>query len=93
MTMAPMEESGGREAGPPSSTAHSGPDAIRIVRLPEEIVRALELRMKGSSFESVDQLVAFILGRLLDHAPGDTAFSEEDERLLKERLRSLGYID
>ncbi len=67
--------------------------SVRTVRLPEEVVRALEVRMKGSSFESVDQLIAFILGRLVDHAPGETAFSEEDERLLKDRLRSLGYID
>jgi hypothetical protein len=75
----------------PSGAGTHGP--IRTVRLPEEVVRALEVRMKGSSFESVDVLIAFILGRLVDHAPGDTAFSEEDERLLKDRLRSLGYID
>jgi len=69
------------------------PAGLRTVRLPEEVVRALELRMKGSSFESVDVLIAFILGRLVDHAPGDSAFTEEDERILKDRLRSLGYID
>jgi hypothetical protein len=69
------------------------PGGVRAVRLPEEVVRALEERMKGSSFHSVDELIAFILGRLVDHAPGDTVFSEDDERELKERLRSLGYID
>jgi hypothetical protein len=76
---------------PPAGSAASGP--TRTVRLPEEVVQALERRMKGSSFESVDALIAFILGRLVDHAPGETAFSEEDERLLRDRLRSLGYID
>ena len=66
--------------------------STRPVHLPADVVRGLEERMKGSSFESVDAFVAFVLARLLE-APGPGAFSEEDERLLKERLRSLGYID
>jgi len=32
------------------------------------------------------------MARLLE-APGEIPFSEDDERRLKERLRSLGYID
>jgi len=73
----------------------TGPSARpgkRLVELPEEVVRGLEERMKGSAFESVDVFVAYVLARLLE-GPGPGAFSEEDERLLKERLRSLGYID
>ena len=65
----------------------------RAVQLPEEIVRGLEARMKGSAFESVDAFVIFILGRLLDSSRDGGAFSVEDEQQLKERLRSLGYID
>ncbi|MGA8275246.1 MAG: hypothetical protein WB789_05315 [Thermoplasmata archaeon] len=91
--MAPGEDSSVRGTGSPAKAGSPAPGTVRTVRLPEEVVRALEIRMKGSSFESVDMLIAFILGRLVDHAPGDTAFSEEDERLLKDRLRSLGYID
>ena len=64
----------------------------RVVRLPEEIARAVEERIRGSSFGSVDAFVTFVLARLLEQ-PGETAFSEEDEKALKERLRSLGYID
>lgn len=62
------------------------------VRLPEELVRAIETRIQNSSFESVDAFVTFVLARLLEE-PDASAFSEEDERHLKERLRSLGYID
>jgi Arc/MetJ-type ribon-helix-helix transcriptional regulator len=62
------------------------------VRLPEEVARALEERIRGSSFESIDAFVTFVLARLLEQT-GETVFSEEDERVLKERLRSLGYID
>jgi len=64
----------------------------RSVRLPEEIVAALENRVRGTSFENVDAFIAFVLARLLDE-PGAAGFTEEEERSLKERLRSLGYID
>jgi Arc/MetJ-type ribon-helix-helix transcriptional regulator len=64
----------------------------RAIRLPDELVRAIEARIRGSSFDTVDAFVTFVLSRLLEE-PGEPAFSEEDERQLKERLRSLGYID
>lgn len=64
----------------------------RAVQLPEEVARALEERIRGSSFGSIDAFVTFVLARLLEQT-GETAFSEEDEKALKERLRSLGYID
>ncbi len=64
----------------------------RTIRIPEELARKLESRLEGSAFDSVDAFVAFVLGRLLEEQSGP-GFSEEDERALKERLRSLGYID
>jgi len=66
--------------------------STRTVELPEELVRSVEARIRGSAFDSADAFVAFVLARLLEE-PSGAAFSEEDERLLKERLRSLGYID
>jgi hypothetical protein len=91
--MPPTDDPAGAVGGAGRGAGPAPTSGVRTVRLPEEVVRALEQRMKGSSFESVDVLIAFILGRLVDHAPGDSAFSEEDERILKDRLRSLGYID
>jgi len=64
----------------------------RSIDLPEELVRAIEARIRGSAFDSAGAFVAFVLARLLEE-PGASAFSEEEERQLKERLRSLGYID
>lgn len=64
----------------------------RTIRVPEEVARGIEERIRDSSFGSIDAFVAFVLARLLEQS-GETAFSEEDERALKERLRSLGYID
>jgi Arc/MetJ-type ribon-helix-helix transcriptional regulator len=71
--------------------AVTGP-TTREIHLPEEVARDVEKRIQGSSFGSVDAFVTFVLARLLEQS-GETAFSEEDERVLKERLRSLGYID
>jgi hypothetical protein len=68
------------------------PGRTRTIELPEDLAAAIAARLEGSAFESVDAFVAFVLARLLDR-PGDTPFSEEDERFLRERLRSLGYID
>ena len=64
----------------------------RTIRIPEEVARAIEERIRSSSFGSVDAFVAFVLARLLEQSAGEV-FSEEDEKALKERLRSLGYID
>lgn len=66
--------------------------ATRTVELPEEVVRAIEERIRGSAFESPDAFISFVLARLLER-PGDPAFTEEDERHLRDRLRALGYID
>jgi hypothetical protein len=62
------------------------------VYLPEEVVKAAAARIRGTAFDSVDAYVAFVLARLLE-SPSHEGFSEEDERVLRERLRSLGYID
>jgi len=79
-------------AAVPGSMKSPAPPAVRNVQIPEEVARRLEARLEGSAFGSVDAFVAFVLGRLLEENSGP-GFSEEDERALKDRLRSLGYID
>jgi hypothetical protein len=64
----------------------------RTVTIPEEIAVGIEERIRKTGFGSVDAFVEFVLARLLE-TPGEIPFSEDDERRLKERLRSLGYID
>jgi hypothetical protein len=70
----------------------SGSDPVRTIGIPEEVARALEDRLRSTSFASLDAFVGFVLARLLEE-PGATGFSEEEERRLRERLRSIGYID
>ena len=78
----------------PTSPAPAAPGraSVRTVVIPEETARRLEERIRPSAFPSLDAFVAYVLARLLDRSDG-TPFSEEDERRLKEQLRSLGYID
>jgi Arc/MetJ-type ribon-helix-helix transcriptional regulator len=73
--------------------ATPGPEPHRrTVTIPEEVAQGIDDRIRESGFASVDAFVEFVLARLLE-TPGEIPFSEEDERRLKERLRSLGYID
>jgi hypothetical protein len=64
----------------------------RNVKIPEEVARRLERKLAQTSFSSLDDFVSFVLARLAE-SPSETPFSEEEERQLRERLRSLGYID
>ena len=68
------------------------PPGTRAIHLPEETVRAIEARIRGTGFASPDAFVEFLLARLLEE-PSQGGFSEDDERKLRDRLRSLGYID
>jgi hypothetical protein len=64
----------------------------RTIAIPEDLAQGLEARIRGSGFSSVEAFVEFVLARLLE-TPSKIPFSEEDEQRLRERLRSLGYID
>ncbi|MGC2035536.1 MAG: CopG family transcriptional regulator [Thermoplasmata archaeon] len=68
------------------------PSEQRTLHIPEEVARSLEARIKKSSFADLDAFVSFVLSRLMDETR-DVPFSEDDEQRLRERLRSLGYID
>lgn len=44
-------------------------------------------------FDSVEELVEFLLTEILESEPGESAgYSSEDEEKVKDRLRSLGYL-
>lgn len=67
-------------------------EAHRTVKIPEEVAKQLEKKLSQTSFGSLDDFISFVLARLAE-SPSETAFSEEEERQLRDRLRSLGYID
>ncbi len=54
--------------------------------------RAKRYVEEQGGFESVDELVEFVLEEVLSQEGGENVFSEEEEKKVKERLRDLGYI-
>lgn len=67
-------------------------ESSRMVKIPEEVARQLEKKLAQTSFSSLDEFISFVLARLAESS-SEMPFSEEEERQLRDRLRSLGYID
>ncbi len=47
---------------------------------------------KIGGFNSVEEFIEFVLSEVLSEETGETALSKEEEELVKQRLRSLGYL-
>jgi hypothetical protein len=63
--------------------------AERDVRLPADLCAAAEQKF-GQQFGSIEELLAFVLRELLRD---ETAkFDQQEQRLVEERLRELGYL-
>jgi len=68
----------------------------RAILLAAKLYGRIEERVKATDFRSVDEYVTFVLEEVLkedDEQEGEKAFSKEDEEEVKQRLKSLGYLD
>ena len=72
-----------------------GDSNITTISIPKVLADKIKQRIEGTGFNSVSSYVTYVLRQVLSSVEGKQkeAFSEEDERKIKERLRSLGYID
>ena len=61
----------------------------RDVRLPADLCAAAEQKF-GRQFGSLEELLAFVLRELLRDET--TQFDQQEQRLVEERLRELGYL-
>lgn len=69
-------------------------EATRTIHLPERLFQAIEERIKGTEFASVEAYVSFVLEEVLkDDEDELNALTPEDEEEIKKRLKSLGYLD
>ena len=70
-------------------------DTVKIeLEIPRSLYKAVTEKAKEAGFEDLNEFFKFILEQLL--AGGETSenvFSPEEEELVKERLRALGYIE
>ncbi len=63
------------------------------VSLPTPLFEKIQEKIKGTGFTSVSDYVTFVLREILAHGSEQEAFNAEDEKKVKDRLRSLGYLD
>ena len=65
------------------------------IKIPIDLIKKIEERVKETEFESVDEYVTFVLEEVVkeDDEEIEEVFSEEDEDKVKERLKALGYLD
>ncbi len=63
------------------------------VSIPTFLFEKIKERMGRSGFPSVSSYVAYVLREVLTDSQPDAALTRDNAEKVKERLRSLGYID
>jgi len=75
---------------------------ITTVSIPAHLAEKLKKRMEGTGFSSLSSYVTYILRQVVSSIEIDEknkesekkeAFTEEDEKRVKDRLRGLGYLE
>jgi hypothetical protein len=60
------------------------------VMIPRELYEKIEEKIAGTSFTSVEE---YVILKLENEFPDETEYTEEEEQIIRERLRRLGYIE
>ena len=68
------------------------------IELSEETYGLLSKRAEDKGFDTTEEYINYVLDQVAEKAKkkmddSDQEFSEEDEEKVKERLKSLGYLD
>ncbi len=71
----------------------AGDKKYTTVSIPAPLFEKIQAKIKDTGFTSVSDYVTYVLREILAHSNEAQAFNEEDERKVKDRLRSLGYLD
>jgi len=60
------------------------------VMIPRKLYQKIEEKIAGTSFTSVEE---YVMLKLENEFPDETEYTEEEEQIIRERLRRLGYIE
>jgi hypothetical protein len=60
------------------------------VKISKELVDKVEEKISGTSIASVEEYIELLLE---NEFPEETEYTAEEEELIRERLRRLGYIE
>jgi len=71
---------------------------ITTVSLPKPLVNKIKKRIAGTGFNSVSRYVTYVLRQVMSNIekPAEEqreAFSKSDEKIVKDRLKALGYFE
>jgi len=61
-----------------------------IIRIPKRLYKRIEEKIAGTVFSSVEE---YIIHKLENEFPEEPVYTEEEEEIIRERLRRLGYIE
>ena len=65
-------------------------DTVVPVQIPKGLYEKIAEKISGTSFASVE---AYIVSKLENEFPAEPVYTKEEEDLIRERLRRLGYIE
>jgi hypothetical protein len=60
------------------------------IEIPKDLYDKIEEKISGTSFASVEE---YVVGKLENEFPSEPVYTKEEEELIRERLRKLGYIE
>lgn len=70
---------------------------ITTVSIPKILAEKVKKRIENTGFNSISSYITYVLRQIMseseDSKKKENPFSKEDEIKVKERLRSLGYLD
>jgi hypothetical protein len=65
-------------------------ESFVTVNIPKELYLKIQEKITGTSFTTVE---AYIISKLENEFPTKPVYTKEEENLIRERLRRLGYIE
>jgi Arc/MetJ-type ribon-helix-helix transcriptional regulator len=65
------------------------------ISIPTPLAEKVKKQIKGTGFSSLSSYVTYILREVISGKTdrNEEAFSKEDEKKVRDRLRALGYLD
>jgi len=65
------------------------------ISIPTKLAEKIKRRIQGTGFHSLSSYTTYVLREVISgiEEEEDEGFTKEDEEKVKERLRSLGYLD
>lgn len=65
------------------------------ISIPKDLAEKIKKRIQGTEFPSISSYIVYVLKEIISDSESEKReeFTKEDEERVKERLRSLGYLD